>query len=424
MRWDQKLIDSIPLRPRGRGAFIFVVATAFIFGVFAVAGATGPLNILLSVWAGGFIVFVLYRLSYFADTVPLLLPGATEPYLEKLRRNTGKQRLMPSADPTYLSVSEANETDDEVEAEDRVLGIEVAGHAIAYPLAAMGVREVAHEVMGGVHVFVTWWPVTYAARAFIVESEGETEPDLFTIRKTLLNSTILVDAAGNEIVQFNGQVVTGALLGHTLKQIPVISTNWRAWSTAFPHTEVMSLVGTPEVDMFERYYITDRAGLYQQSSNDSRWHDKDNVIGIELNRRVRCYPYPALLDRPLLNEEIGREPVLLAHERLSGTAVLFSRIVDGRTLTFSGDSKNPMRPTPDPAEPDMRRRINYEPWFLVDSQTKSRWRAVSGECVSGELKGKRLEILTAQTGFWFAWVKFYPDSDVLEARKGAKDENR
>lgn len=422
MRQSQNLVNSIPLSPQGRAAAIFVVATVIILGLFVLLGAGGPLGILLSIWAGGFIVFVLYRLSFFAQSVSVMLPGTTEPYLELLRRNTGKRRLMPGSDPTYLSVDEANEADDEVEAEDRVLGIEVEGHAFAYPLAAMSVREVAHEVVDGVHVFVTWWPVTYSARAFVLKAENGVEPDLYTIRKTLLNSTILVDLTDSEFVQFIGQAVTGPLAGHTLKQIPVVSSNWRAWSAAFPHAEVMSLDGTPEIDMFERYYITDRAGLYQQSANDRRWHDKDNVIGIEIDGRTRCYPYPALIQRPLLNEEVGREPVLMAHERLSGTAVLFSRIVDGRTLTFSGDSKNPMRPEPDPDEIDIRRRINYEPWFLVDSQTGSRWRAISGECVSGELKGKRLQLLNGLSGFWFAWARFFPGSDVLELTKGARDD--
>ncbi len=421
MRFDQRVIDGIPLGPEGRGAVVFVVAAAVIFGLFAAAGETGPVGILLSVWGGFFVVFVLYRLAYFAESVQVMFPGTAEPSIERLRKNTGKQRLQPGADPTYLNVRDANDSEDEVEAEDRVLGIEVDGHAIAYPLAAMSVREVAHEVLGGKHLFVTWWPVTYSARAFIIEPEDGVEPELYTIRKTLLNSMVLMDARGNEIVQFIGQAVTGSLAGHTLKQVPVVSTNWRAWSGAFPHTEVMSLDGTPEMDIFERYYITDRAGLYQQSANDKRWHDKDNVLGVEVNGEFRCYPYPALIHRPLINEELAGEPILVAHERLSGTALVFSRLVGGQTLTFSGDSKNPMRPEPEPGEVDIRRRINYEPWFLVDSQTGSRWRAVSGECVSGELKGKRLQLLNGQSGFWFAWARFFPNSDVLESRTGVKD---
>ncbi len=420
MRQLHVAIDSIPLTAKGRAVVVFVVATLALFGLFAALGDSGPTAVFFSVWAGFFIVFVLYKLSYFAQPVLLRLHGVEEPYVERLRKTTGKQRLLPGAEPTYLNVKDANSEEGGMEAEDRVLGIEYNGYAIAYPLAAMSVREVAHEVLDGVHIFMTWWPVTYSGRAFVVESAGEDEPELFTIRKTLLNSGILADHHGNEFVQFVGQAVVGPQRGNVLRQIPVVATNWRAWSAAFPQTEVMSHDGTPETDMFERYYITDRAGLYQQSAKDRRWHDKDNVLGVELNGEARSYPYPALIQRPLINDDLGGEPILVAHERLSATAVAFSRVVDGRTLTFSGESRNPMRPEPDPDEIDIRRRINYEPWFLTDSQTGSRWRAVSGECVSGELKGKRLNMLPGQTGFWFAWSRFYPNAEVLEPPAGDK----
>ncbi len=416
----QRLIDNLPLSPVGRATVVFVITTAIILGIFTAFSGLDPVGILLSVWGGFFVVFVLYRLAYFAEAVPLALPGRAEPSIERMRRSSGRQRVLPGSDPTYLKVRDANDSEHEVQAEDRVIGIEFGGHAIAYPLAAMSVREVAHEIFGDTHVFVTWWPVTYSARAFIFTPRNGEEPDIATVRKTLLNSTILMDHRDNEIVQFNGQSVTGSQAGETFEQVPVVSTNWRAWSGAYPNTEVMSLDGTTELDMFERYYATDRAGLYQQSSKDKRWHDKDNVLGLELNGAIRCYPYPELIKRPLINDEVGGEPVLMAHERLSGTAGLFSRVVDGQTLTFSGDSRNPMRPEAGPGDEDVRRRINYEPWFLKDAQTGSRWRAVSGECVSGELKGKRLDRLNGLSGFWFAWTRFYPDSDVLEPRSDRK----
>jgi hypothetical protein len=185
----------------------------------------------------------------------------------------------------------------------------------------------------------------------------------------------------------------------------------------------LSLEGTPDVDMFERYYITDRAGLYQQAAKDRRWHDKDNVLGVEINGEAKAYPYPALIERPLIQEELGGEPVLIAHERISATAVAFCRRVDGQVLTFKGDSRNPRRPAAEPGETDIRRRIHYEPWFLVDDQTGSRWRAVSGECVSGKLKGSRLELLPGQTGFWFAWSRFYPNARVVEPRPSGGDKS-
>ena len=135
---------------------------------------------------------------------------------------------------------------------------------------------------------------------------------------------------------------------------------------------------------------------------------------MEIDGVAHCYPHRALIERPLINDEINGEPVLIAQERISATAFAFSRVVDGQTLTFTGDSRNQRRPELEPGEIDISRRISYEPWFLTDSQTGSRWRAISGECVSGQLKGKRLEMLNGQSGFWFAWSRFYPTGKVLE----------
>ena len=65
-----------------------------------------------------------------------------------------------------------------------------------------------------------------------------------------------------------------------LKQLPVLATNWSAWSAAYPDTEALSTQGTPEWDIFERYYFNDRPGLHRQSSKDRRLGDKEIVIGL------------------------------------------------------------------------------------------------------------------------------------------------
>jgi hypothetical protein len=257
----------------------------------------------------------------------------------------------------------------------------------------------------------------------VLDEPGGSEPQLLDIMTMVLNSIVLQDSENEHIVQFPGQYVTGPRAGETLRQVPVVCTNWRAWSAAFPHTEVMSLQGTDAEDVFEHYYITNRAGLYQQSARDRRWHDKDTVLGVMVNGEAKAYPYPALIERPLVQEELGGEPVIVLQERISATAVAFSRRVDGQALTFKADSRNPRRPTAEPGETDIRRRIQYEPWWLVDEQTGSRWRAISGECVSGKLKGNRLEMLPSQTGFWFAWSRFYPHAQVMEPRSPGKDDS-
>ena len=413
----------IPFNPRLMALLVF----AGIFGVVLLIGwAIGdlPLGITLGAWGGLLAVYILYRTGFFAERVTLLLPGASVAQTAKMRRMSGRQRAAPATAPRFLGADEADRTEGEVEPEDRVIGLEIGGHAIAYPLAAMGAREVAHEVLDGRHVFVTWWPVTYSARAFVMDAPaGGGEPSLAPVRKMVLNSSVLLAPGGRHVAQFIGQVVRGPGTGESLRQVPVVSTNWRAWCAAFPHTEVMSLEGTQGVDVFERYYMSPRAGLHQQPAKDRRWHDKDTVLGVAVDGDAKAYPYPALIEQPLVEDEVGGEPLMVAHERISATAVAFSRRVDGRTLSFRGATRNPRRPTAAAGETDIRRRINYEPWLLSDRETGSMWSAVSGVCVSGEMDGSRLETLPGQTAFWFAWSRFYPDTRVMEPQQPSKGES-
>jgi hypothetical protein len=115
------------------------------------------------------------------------------------------------------------------------------------------------------------------------------------------------------------------------------------------------------------------------------------------------------------------------HERSSATAVAYSRTIGGKTLNFKGKSKNPRRRSVEATASGEGERSTYEPWLVEDTQPGSTWRAISGECIEGELKGSRLEILTGMTGFWYAWSRFYPNTPLFgaigEFEEAEEDEN-
>ena len=314
---------------------------------------------------------------------------------------------------TYLTAADADESDEEVGLEERVIGITYGGQSLAFPLSAMAARTVANETFDRAHVAITWWPVTYSARAFIADSRAHGVISLEQGRQMVLNSSVLNDQAGVRHLEFIGQVLEGDTAGDRLEQVPVVATNWRAWREAHPDTEVMSKRGTPQLDPFESYYANDRSGLFRQPPKDQRWHGKDTVFGLVIGESAMAYPHAGMMDSPLIQEELGGAPVLVAHERISATIVAFDPTVDGRVLTFSGHSRNAMRPSVADGETFDPSRINYEPWLLKDAETGSLWRAISGECVEGELAGSRLRMLPGQTGFWFAWSRFYPSTGVL-----------
>jgi hypothetical protein len=96
--------------------------------------------------------------------------------------------------------------------------------------------------------------------------------------------------------------------------------------------------------------------------------------------------------------------------------------VKGRTLNFKGQSKNPHRRSSESTASGEGEREDYEPWLIEDTQTASTWRAISGECIEGELKGNRLDMLNGMTGFWYAWSRFYPEAALFGAIEETTDQ--
>lgn len=81
----------------------------------------------------------------------------------------------------------------------------------------------------------------------------------------------------------------------------------------------------------------------------------------------------------------------VAGGEIVGAANAFSRDVLGRILTFEAGENGTMR----------------------DTQTGSTW-SFEGRATAGELEGAQLELLVADSPFWFAWAVFRPDTRVWE----------
>ena len=409
----------VRLEPKVRAAVMFLgvalVLYPFVSQVYGLWWA-----IVWSGWLGAFALYFAFRAGYFSKRVSLQLPGADRPYPEKIRTIQGGVRFKTWDEVSYLTADEGHER---LSRDDRVIGLEVEGDAIAYPLSAMGLREVANEEFGDLPVSVTWSPITYAARVYV--SRGP-NGDAFTLAPTdqmVLNSPLLEADNGSLYLQFTGEAIMGPDAGHQLSQVPCVNTTWAAWSSAWPETETLSPDETPDVDVFESYYASTRAGLFTQPSRDKRLPDKDVVLGVSEEsspQGLTLFSAHMMQQEPLLNVQVGNVPVVVLNERSSASYVAFERVVEGQRLTFVGESKNPFRPNRvveksqrDEVGDDAAPHSEYEPWMLVDQETGSIWHAVKGECVEGELAGSRLRMLNGRLGFWFAWSKFHGNVELV-----------
>ncbi len=409
----------VKLEPRLRAFVIFLTVSVIIYPL--VFQVYGPLwSIVWSAWLAMFVLYFLFRAGYFSKRVLIQLPNASRPYPEKIRKIHGGVRFRAWDEVSYFNAEEA---DEHISTDDRVIGLEIKGDAVAYPLSAMGLREVVNEEFADIQVTVTWSPITYSARVY--ESIGP-DGNPFTLAPTehmVLNSPLLESENGSMYLQFTGEAIMGPDAGHQLKRMPCLNTTWGAWSEAWPNSELLSPEDTPETDVFENYYASTRAGLFTQPTKDKRLPDKDIVLGIaasESSLQSRAFSAHMLQQEPLQNETIYSTPALIVCERSSATYVAYERKVGDDVLTFVGESKNSFRPNR-VVERNQRSELDgeavphseYAPWLIRDEQTGSLWHAVSGTCIEGELDGTRLRMLDVRLAFWFAWSKFHGDVELV-----------
>ena len=196
-----------------------------------------------------------------------------------------------------------------------------------------------------------------------------------------------------------GTAVKGKLSGMRLRLYPAIHTTWTEWKQLYPDTLVLDkrsglgLEGTRNV--YDTYFANpNQLGIFGTENPDKSLPGKEYVVGLTLDTVAVAYPYRHLSVKPLVNDVVAGMPIVVAFSASSATGVVFSRKLPGRTLTFT----------------NLRREGKN--LVMDDVETKSTWRALSGEVVRGRLAGTHLEQLPSTVGFWFAWKGFYPDTRV------------
>jgi hypothetical protein len=138
---------------------------------------------------------------------------------------------------------------------------------------------------------------------------------------------------------------------------------------------------------------------------DRRLPPKERVVAIKRDGGAVVVPFSRLARDPVVEVEVGGEPVVVLYKRgvLSaldnagipysrdvGTAGTFERRLHDRTLGFepSGDGR------------------------FRDRQTGSIW-DVTGRATAGPLAGRRLRPVVSDQQFWFALAAFLPDARIV-----------
>jgi len=174
-----------------------------------------------------------------------------------------------------------------------------------------------------------------------------------------------------------GRGMQGELEDVELETFPAAMTTWGEWKERHPKTTLLAMPRTV------REY------------DEGQWEDPDRfVFGILLGFGK---PAPAVGLKRLQQKEIvmvlaGEINLVVTFLEEGGSVQAFYTMMDNQSLTFHSEGDRKMK----------------------DEETGSEWDRISGEAVSGSMKGKKLKPVSGTISFRKAWEAFYPDDKILK----------
>jgi hypothetical protein len=145
----------------------------------------------------------------------------------------------------------------------------------------------------------------------------------------------------------------------------------------------------------------DRPAFVSPAAADAWLDPREPVLALEINGDARAYPLRILLWHEIVNDTVGGTPVTVTFCPLCNSGLAFDRRLAGRTYDFGTSG-----------------RLYKSDLVMYDRQTHSLWAQMEGRAIVGDLAGKRLAILPANTVAYQDWKAAHPSGKVLSTRTG------
>jgi hypothetical protein len=272
-------------------------------------------------------------------------------------------------------------------------------------------HEIVNDVVGGVPVTVTFCPLCNSGIVFERVVDGVTL-DFGTSGKLYKSDLVMYDRQSHSLwAQMEGRAIVGARAGTRLKWFPANTLSFDEWRTIHPSGTVLSRdTGHSRNYGFNPYQSYDQLDLGPflfRGRLDPRRPPKERVVGIKVGDIARAYPWSLLVEQRVVHDRLGDQALVVLYRagtlsaldeeeikrsRAVGATGAFSRVVEGRSLTFEVTADG-----------------------FRDRETSSTW-TLLGQAVKGPLAGRRLDPIPHVDAFWFAWAAFHPATSVYGTR--------
>ena len=322
-----------------------------------------------------------------------------------------KDSIPALSNPTFVGAVEI----DYVLDDDLVLGLVIDGIARAYPENIGWWHEIVNDNVGGVPVIVTLCPLTGTGMVFNGVGSDGGRIKLGVSGLLFNNNLIMYDRRDQETLypQMVYKGVVGPRQGEALELLPVIETTWKQWKRFYPDTKVVDgntgvyrigqYTNYPYVDGFQGdYRAANEYILFPQETTPTSqmFGAKDLAMGVRFGEIAKAYPFQAMHEQDVANDEVNRNNIVVVHVRNEQLAIPYSRdvLVDGKTTTLT-------------FEKTASSNSEVHPFMMKDKETETTWNLL-GKAIAGPLSGQQLKQLPSHNGFWFAWGTFWQNIGI------------
>ncbi len=296
-----------------------------------------------------------------------------------------------------------------------VIAVEIDGKAKAYPLNVLTFHEIANDVLAETPILVTYCPLCNSAIVFDrrVIYRGDDLVLEFGVSGMLRKSDMIMWDLETESwwQQFTGEAIVGSMTEKLLDIIPSRVVSVRDFFEMYPKGKILSKSNQESTDYletygknpYEQYDDPSRTSFRHWEEIDTRLPPTERVIHVDVEGFYKLYPWSELEKKGVINDVFHDEHFAIFYKegvvsvldeteiknsKDVGTAVVYSPWVGGKIVTFKKQGDN-----------------------YIDRQTGSIW-DFSGKCIKGRLQGRELDLVPHGQHFAFAWLSFFPDSEI------------
>ncbi len=312
---------------------------------------------------------------------------------------------IPSIDnPTFISPEDST-----THPREKVIGIVVGGEARAYPYDILNWHEIVNDVFDGVHVSVTYCPLT--GSGILYHTEALNNAELGTSGFLYENNLVFYDrVTDTQFSQMGNVGIRGEQVGVEVSYSAAVETTWEAWQKLHPETVILSEETGIERD-YDRYpygtYKSDRSIYFPSTFNQdvapyNLYHEKTLTQILQIDEEVLLLPFPELEKLPILNHQFNNHDLLTLYEPDEALSLTYSATINDETLEF-----NPYDDSSSSLTSDLTLGLP-----LVIDNTNTIWN-YNGLAISGPLEGEQLTLIATYNAFWFAASTFNYDAKIL-----------